>query len=52
MLMSLCFPKSRILVLLTNKMALSIDKRKNQMYLLVVGKVNVSISPYVLAFRF
>lgn len=36
--MSLSFPKSIILiVLLTKKMALSIDRNKNQIYLHVVG---------------
>lgn len=39
MLMSSSFPKSIILiVLLTKKMALSIDRNKNQIYLHVVGK--------------
>lgn len=39
MLMSLSFPKSIILlVFLTNKMALSVDRNKNQIYLHVVGK--------------
>lgn len=33
MLMSLCFPKSIILVLLNKKMALSMDRMKNKIYL-------------------
>lgn len=33
MLMSLCFPRSIVLVLLNKKMALSIDRMKNEIYL-------------------